>query len=155
MLSVMMSFRWLGQSCLCSQFQDFDVFVWIFRGRKVFPWLRIFGLCWPDTLTGGVFLNLGNDSIFWSRVRSVHSGTSVRSITWMINEQMKMEKPVSKLPWMLEVYEPGTREPTFLLKYPSVTSTIVARNSSLLRPSLEKKWPVVLSTQNIFWVPLV
>ena len=71
-------------------------------------------------------------------MRSVHSGTSVRSITWMINEQMKMEKPVSKLPWMLEVYEtvPEPRELTFLLNYSSVTS-IVARNS-LLRPSLVK-----------------
>jgi len=140
MLSVMMSFRWLGQSCLCSQCQDFDVFVWIFRGRKVFPWLRIFGLCWPDNLTGGVFLNLGNDSIFWSRVRSVHSGTSVRSITWMINEQMKMEKPVSKLPWMLEVYDetvPGTRELSFLPSDSGVTC-IVARNSSL-RHSLVKR----------------
>ncbi len=57
----------------------------------------------------------------------------------MINEKIKMEKPVSKLPWMLEVYEtvPGTRELTFLPRCPSVTS-IVARNS-LLRPSLVKR----------------
>ena len=84
-------------------------------------------------------MNLGNDSIFCSRVRSVHSGASVLSITWLINEQMQMEKLVSKLPWMLEVYEtvPGTRELTFLQNYPSVTS-IVARNS-LLRPSLVKR----------------
>jgi len=72
-------------------------------------------------------------------VRSLYPGTSVLSITWMINEQMKMEKLVSKLPCVLEVYEAvlGTRENIFLTSDSGVTC-IVARNS-LLRPSLVKR----------------
>ena len=72
-------------------------------------------------------------------MKSIYSGTSVLSITWMINEQMKMEKLVSKLPCVLEVYEAvlGTRENTFLTSDSGVTC-IVARNS-LLRPSLVKR----------------
>ena len=52
---------------------------------------------------------------------------------------MQMEKLVSKLPWMLEVYEtvPGTRELSFLPSDSGVTC-IVARNSSL-RHSLVKR----------------
>ena len=72
-------------------------------------------------------------------MRSLYPGTSVLSITWMINEQMKMEKLVSKLPCVLEVYEAvlGTRENIFLTSDSGVTC-IVARNS-LLRPSLVKR----------------
>ena len=72
-------------------------------------------------------------------MRSLYPGTSVLSITWMINEQMKMEKLVSKLPCVLEVYEAvlGTRENIFLTSDSGVTC-IVARNS-LLRPSLAKR----------------
>ena len=74
-------------------------------------------------------------------MRSLYPGTSVLSITWMINEQMKMEKLVSKLPCVLEVvYEAvlGTRENTFLTSDSGVVTCIVARNS-LLRPFLVKR----------------